>query len=564
MSFPSVNRANKYARDVVAGKIVACKWIVLACQRHLDDLRTNNKKTSKYVFDKPAAERVCKFIQNMPHTKGKWAREGATIDTEMWQCFFVCCIFGWKVRATGLRKYRTAVLIVPRKNGKSALAAAIGLYMLSADDEYGAEIYSGATTEKQAWEVFRPAKIMAEKCEDYRDMYGVTVNASNICQESDGSRFEPLIGNPGDGSSPSLSIVDEYHEHKTDALYDTMQTGMGAREQGLMLVITTAGDNVSGPCYQLQTTLQRVLEGIIEDETLFGMIYTIDREDQDKWDTEDALIKANPNYGISISDDFLKNRLNDALNTSRKQAIYKTKHLNIWVGAREAYFNLQRWNESADKSLKMQQFKEYKCYLSMDLASKIDIAALSIIFKIADNDFVRFGKYYLPEKTINQPQNEHYQEWNNDGWLTETEGEMIDYEVIFDDIVDLCTRFDVEELSYDPFQATMLVTKLMGQGVPVIEIPATVKNFSDPMKHVDGLIRSRRIRHNGDPVYTWMLSNVVAKEDAKENVFPRKAADRDENKIDGVVADIMAFNRIMAEDVNNISDAIDNMLSVKL
>jgi phage terminase large subunit-like protein len=544
MTYPHVSTANKYARDVVAGDVVACKWIRLACQRHLDDLRASKESAYPYYFDKKSGERACKFIEFLPHTKGKWAAKRELLKLEPWQCFFVVCIFGWLRCSDDMRRFRRAQLWVPRKNGKSALAAAIGLYMLVADNEYGAEVYSGATTEKQAWEVFRPAKLMAQKTPDLLDYYGVEVNASNIHISDNGSRFEPLIGKPGDGSSPHCAIIDEYHEHKTDEMVDTMITGMGAREQPLLLMITTAGDNLSGPCYQMQIDAQKMLEGSITDEATFALIYTVDQGDD--WACIDTMKKANPNYGVSVSDDFLLARLQDAKNNARKQSTFKTKHLNVWVGSRDAYFNIDRWNQSADKSLKLEDFYGKQIYLGLDLASKVDIAALEILIPMGDSDYVRFGKYYLPESALDTSAAEHYRGWAAEGWMRITDGEIIDFNEIKTDILELCSLFEVVECAYDPFQATMLVTELMSEGVPVVEMRPTVLNFSEPMKTLDGLVRSRQVRHSGDPVMTWMMSNVVANEDAKDNVYPRK--DKPENKIDGAIALIMALARAIAGD----------------
>jgi phage terminase large subunit-like protein len=312
MKYPNIDRANEYARAVVAGDIPACKWIRLACQRHLDDLRSAKLDGARYYFDHRAGEVACLFIQALPHTKGKWASKGERLRLEPWQCFFVACMFGWKRSHDHLRRYRRALLWVPRKNGKSALAAGIGLYMLAADREYGAEVYSGATTEKQAWEVFRPAKLMAQKTPELLEHFGIEVNASNIHIMDNASRFEPVIGKPGDGSSPHCAIVDEYHEHADDTMVDTMETGMGAREQPLLLMITTAGDNMAGPCYQMQVDAQKMLEGVIEDDQTLALIYTVDAEDD--WTKPETIRKANPNFGVSVSEDFLLARLNDAKN----------------------------------------------------------------------------------------------------------------------------------------------------------------------------------------------------------------------------------------------------------
>ena len=544
--------AEKYARDVLAEKIPANKWIKLACQKHLDEL----KDCEHFYFDSDAAEKVCRFIEMMPHTKGKWARDGLTLIMEPWQCFFVVNVFGWKRKKDGLRRFRRALLWVPRKNGKSALASAIANYMFAADGEFGAEIYCGATSEKQAWEVFRPSKLMVSKTPEFKNYYDIEVNASNMNIPSDGSRFEPMIGNPPDGSSPHCAILDELHEHVDDRMLNTMETGMGAREQPLMLMITTAGDNIAGPCFAMQLDAQKVLEGSAVDDETFSLIYGIDQGDD--WTHIKSLKKANPNYGISVSDDFLKAQLQRAKNNARKQSAFKTKHLNVWVGARDAFYNVEKWHDCADTSLKLEDFHGQRVYIGLDLASRVDIAALEILVALDDGTFVQFGKHYLPESTVME--NDHYTGWMNEGLLNVTDGEIIDFEEIKEDILELCSKFEVVELAYDPFQATKLVTELMEEGVPVVEMRPTVLNFSEPMKEIDSMVRSKRIKHNGDPVFTWMLSNVTAKLDKKDNVYPNKS--RAENKIDGPVALMMAVGRAMqAED---IKVDFNNLLSVAL
>jgi len=528
--------AHQYAYNIVKGKIAVCKWVRRACQRHLDDL-----EIGKFTFDADKANRACRFIELLNHTKGEWSKRGEQIRLEPWQSFLVASIFGW-LKQDGSRRFRRVLVLVPRKNGKSALAAGIALYMLVADNEAGAEVYSGATTEKQAWEVFRPAQIMARKNPQLLEHFGLEINAKSLFVPETGSRFEPVIGNPGDGASPSCSIVDEYHEHKTDALLDTMETGMGARTQPLSFIITTAGDNLGGPCYALQIDAQRILEKHVENDGFFALIYGTDPEDD--WTTEAALRKANPNYGISVGGDFLAAKQAEARETARKQGTFKTKHLNMWVGARDAYFNVQKWSECAKRDLRLEDFEGQPCFIGMDLASKVDIAALEILFPLDDGSFARFGRYYLPEARLEDGENDHYRGWAIDGWLTVTDGEIIDFKQIRDDILDFAVRFDVSEIAYDPHQATMLVTDLMEQGLRCIEVRPSVLNFSDPMKTLDGFIRAGKIRHAGDPVMSWMVSNVVASEDAKENVYPRK--NRNEDKIDGVVALLMALNRTLS------------------
>ncbi|EXL08620.1 terminase large subunit [Aquamicrobium defluvii] len=554
---PHVAVGNQYAKDVVAGKIPACKWVRLACQRHLDDLKRQKDRAFDYRFDPAEAEKVCRFVELMPHAKGAWASRGETLVMQPWQVFLTICIFGWLNKVDGFRRFRRALLLVPRKNGKSAWAAAIGLYMLAADGEHGAEVYSGATTEKQAWEVFRPARIMAMRQAAFREHYGVTVNASNLHMLSNESRFEPVIGKPGDGSSPHCAIIDEYHEHATDDMLATMQTGMGARDQPLTLVITTAGSNIAGPCYAMMQEARRMLDGIVDDDELFALMYGLDPEDD--WTEEASLRKANPNFGVSVGDKFLLSEQRQAINNARHVSRFKTKHLNEWVNAKEVFFNIQRWIESAVPGLSVDDFAGQPCRIGLDLASKVDVAAMEITFKLDECDcpkagelieagfrFARFGRYYLPSAAIEKGENEHYQAWHRDGLIVQSDGEMNDMTMIRDDILGTRDRHQLLEVAYDPDQARMMVSELQAEGIACTEVFATMKNFSEPMKEMDGLIRERAIAHDGDPIFTWMLSNVVTKANHRDQVYPRK--ERDENKIDGPVAHIMALGRWMIAD----------------
>lgn len=550
---PHVQLGNRYATDVVSGKIPACKWVRLACKRHLDDLDASKGHNYPYRFDAKTAEKWCSFIELLPHTKGEWARTGQKLQLEPWQCFKTIAIFGWLRKQDGLRRFRKVLILEPRKNAKSTWAAGVGLGMMTIDGDHGAEVYSGATTEKQAWEVFKPARLMAIKTPAFLSHFGVTVGAKNIHRLGDGSKFEPLIGDPGDGASPSCAIVDEYHEHATDRMVDTMETGMGAREQPLLLIITTAGDNLAGPCFAAVQDAEKVLEGLVENDELFALIYTVDADD--KWDSEIALRKANPNYDVSVKADFLKARQRDAKQNPRKIGVFKTKHLNLWVQSRSAYFDIEKWRSAANPNLRIDEFKGKPCRIGLDLASTIDIAAMELTFEHSGG-YARFGRYYLPESTIELPENGHYRGWRDapERWITQTDGDMIDYVTIRDDILGLRDAgFLIDEVAFDPHQAHMMMAELRDEGFNTIEVRPLVLNFSPAMKQLDGLIRSHKIAHNGDPVFTWMLSNVVAKADAKDNVYPRK--DREQNKIDGPVAHMMALARWMvAEDSPDLGD----------
>ncbi len=504
-------------------------------------MQSAKAKEWPYKFSPEHAERVCAFVEKFKHVKGRWAARHERITLSAWQCFFVVSIFGWIHKKTGLRRFRKVRLYVPRKNGKSIIAALIGLFMLTGDGEAGAEVYSGATTEKQAWEVFGPARQMALESQAFRSKYAIEANAKSLVMALTMAKFEPVIGRPGDGASPHCSITDEYHEHATDEQIATFETGMGAREQPLSLVVSTAGDNLAGPCRDDWLECQRLLQNVLEDERTFAMIFTVD--DDDDWTSEAALIKANPNYGVSVDSDFLAAQQRDAINNPRKQGHFKTKHLNMWVQARDAFINMQRWAECQIEGLALSDYEGRECFLGMDLASKIDLTALELLFPEPDGTFARFGLYYLPEETVNAPENQHYRAWHIAGHLNVTPGNQTDYFQVLDDIKALAERFEIREIAYDPHNASMLVTALQDEGLPLVSFGPTVLNFSEPMKQVEALIRDRKMRHDGDPVMTWAMSNVVAKLDRKDNIYPNK--ERPENKIDPFIALCAAMGRAM-------------------
>jgi phage terminase large subunit-like protein len=537
-------RAHEYARDVVDGRILACKWVRLACERHLRDMERQGTEAFPYTFDEGRAQKVCTFLELLPHVKGRWARERQLFELESWEIFIEASIFGW-VRPDGTRRFRKASIYVPRKNGKSFKAAGNGVYMFAADGEPGAEVYSGASNEKQAWEVFRPAKQMVARSPDLVAAAGIEVNAKTLVRLKDESKFEPVIGKPGDGASPHCAIIDEYHEHQSPDQYDTMLTGMGAREQPLMLVISTAGDDIEGPCYDDWRTVERVLEGVIEDEEHFGIIYTVDQDDD--WSDPVALEKANPNIGVSVARDFLLARQREAVQNARHQYRFKIKHLNLWVSSRGAFYNTQRWTGLGDAAICLDELGGRDCYLGLDLASKVDLAAMGLLFPPEDEGPWTFlPRFYLPEQRLEDPEADRYRGWAEDGHVVVTDGTKIDLQRIQDDVGELASQVHVLGVAYDPWQAAQLAGNLERDGLMVVEFRQTVQMMSEPMKESEALILSGGIRHDGNPVMAWMISNVVAKTDAKDNVYPRKERERD--KIDGPVALIMALGMAIREE----------------
>jgi phage terminase large subunit-like protein len=546
--------AQRYAKDVVAGKIPAGRFVKAACKRQIEDLKRWKAKGSAYRFDTARANKVCRFIELLPHIKGPKA--GEPIILEPWQVFILTTVFGW-VKADGTRRFRRVYIEVPRGNGKSALSSGVGLYMLCADNEGGAEVYSFATTRDQAKIVFGDAQNMARRTAGLRSHFGVEVNAHNINVLRTASKFEALSaeGSTLDGLNTHFACVDELHAHKTRAVYDVVETSIGKRAQSLLWVITTAGSNRAGICYEVRGFVIKVLAGAAKDESQFGIVYGLDEEDD--WTTEEALIKANPNWGISVMPEVLLPLQAKAMTMPSAANNFKTKHLNEWVNADTAWMDMRAWDACKDPTLDPEQFAGEPTYVALDLASKVDIAAkVALHERTIDGKphYYVFGQYYLPRDTVERGENSQYQGWEHMGLLTVTDGAVIDFDVIEQDLLADCSRFEVREVPYDPFQATQLSTRMAAQGVPMVEMRPTVLNFSEPMKQLEALVLQGRLHHNGDPVLAWMMSNVVAHMDAKDNIYPRK--ERPENKIDGVVALIMALGRALAntEPQQNIDD----------
>jgi len=549
---PNVDRAMAWGRSVLRGKVPACRYVLQAIQRHFDDLAASRKRGFKYKFDAAKAEKKLKLIQLLPHTKGEWAFKRQLITLEPWQLFGLAVTFGWVKKKGGHRRFRESYWEVPRKNGKSVVAGGVGISMFVADGEFGAEVYAGATTEKQAWEVFRPAKLMVSKSPMLIQAAGIEVNASNMNIPSDFSRFEPLIGNPGDGASPSCAIVDEYHEHPTSAQYDTMLTGMGARRQPLMFIITTAGADIEGPCYDKRRQVIEMLEGTVPDDELFGWIWTLDEGDD--WTDPKMLAKANPNHGVSVFQEYLESQQARAIRSARFTNTFKTKHLNLWVSAKAGFYNMESWKACEDITLSLEQFEGQEWNAGFDLARKLDMNSRSRLFwRVIDGKTHYYSvapKFWVPYDTAynsdNKRMSERFQAWINSGHLEVTDGAEIDYREIFEDTKEANHHAPLRESPIDPHGATGLSHDLDDEGFNPITITQNYTNMSDPMKELEAAITAGRFHHDGNPIMTWCVSNVIGKNLPGNNDVVRPIKQGDDNKIDGAIALIMAIGRVLA------------------
>ena len=566
-------RARGYALAVTGGGLVAGKFERLAAQRFLNDLARPSDDAFPYAFDEEAGSRACRFMELLPHIKGEWARPTYVggklsypkIKLEDWQVFIVINLFGWKHVVSGLRRFRRSYKEVARKNAKSTLAAGIMLFALTADGEPGAQVYSVATTGDQAREVFDVAREMARREPEFQRRFRVDIHMHDLTVPDEVSVARPLNAEAStlDGLNVHFAIVDELHAHKTRALYDVIDSATGARSQPMICMITTAGSNRAGICYENRYYTIKVLEGTVVDETWFGIIYTLDEGDS----FEDPTVwrKANPNLGVSVMLDDLQAAVRKAAALPSAIGNVLTKRFNVWVNADSTWMDMQAWDRCANASLREEDLSHLPCWVPLDLANKIDVVAGPKLFHDPEIDrwyLITRGRFWLPEKTVENGTNAQYDGWVREGYLVATPGNVTDFSVIEDTLRnDAAQLADLREVPFDPWQATQLASNMVAEGLPMVEVRQTVANLSEPMKHFEALVMTgpERFQHDANPMMTWMVSNVVCHRDAKDNIYPRK--ERVENKIDGPVAVIMGLSRAMSgERVDTIGDDYELMV----
>ena len=562
--------AHKYAVDVVNGVISANSYVKMACARHLADLE---REDFRYVYNPVLTDnkgkeyrpgdRVCAFLEKLRHVKGKW--KGLPFVLEPWQVFIVCVGFGW-VDRHGFRRFREIYLEVPRKNGKSFLAAGIGLYMFLADGEGGSEVYAGANGERQANAVFKPAWQMCKQDPVLKNYYSVVIyglkpDSGSLGTSTDYSKFERLVGNPKDGDFPSCYLCDEFHEHDTPMQYDTMSTGFGGREQPITLITTTAGVNKDGPCFEKRSQCINILKGTIVNEEIFCIIYTID--EGDNWKDLNSWAKANPNYNVSVFDKYFESKLLEAQQTLSKQAIILCKNLNVWMDSYNSWLDMELWRKCEDKSIVESDFiNKYPCYYGADFGAVKDLTARVRIY-LKDGKYYVFSQFNLPEGVANDPDKTNYLRWTQEGWIETNPGRTVDFTMIEDEVYDFVYENRMlKEFALDigfsawPFIQSLEKRLSQKRGKKfcsefIIEYGKNVKNFSEPMKQLEKAIIDQKIVHNGNPVLNWCLGNVVVRVDKADNILATK--ERADSKIDGADALITAFARAMMHDTSKTS-----------
>jgi phage terminase large subunit-like protein len=529
-----------YAQAVTDGTILTNRLVRLACARHLDDLASAGSRGLR--FDPQAAQHAIAFFGFLRHSKGEWA--GQTFTLAPWQAFVVGSLFGWQ-RADGLRRFRTAYCAVPRKNGKSTLSAGIGLYLLVADGEQGAEVYSAATTRDQARIVFDEAKRMVGSSPALKRRVQVLIN--NLHVAATASRFMPLSSDASsmDGLNVHGAIIDELHAHKTRGVVDVLDTATGARRQPLLFEITTAGYDRHSICFEHHDYAIKLLEGTLQDDSWFAFIASADEGDD--WTDPKVWRKANPSFGLSVKEDDLARKAEKAIALPGAQNAFRRMHLNEWTEQAERWIDLTAW-DACSGSVNPEQLRGRPCFGGLDLSTTTDITALAWVFPPEHDDglWCVLSRYFVPEENLRKRAERDrvpYDLWTRQGFIEATNGNVVDYGAIEQRILADSALFQVKEIAYDPWNATHLALRLQDEGAAMVEFRQGFRSMAAPTRELEKLIVSRKLAHGGNPVTRWMAANVAVAQDPAGNLKPAK--DKSTERIDGIVALIMAIGRAM-------------------
>ncbi|EKS4344841.1 terminase large subunit [Clostridium botulinum] len=537
----------RYACDIVDGKIKACKKHIQACKRFLNDLDKSQNEDYPYFFDYEELYKFYKWAGLFKHRAG--VLKGKKIDLVPFQLFIVGNLFCWKHKDTGLRRFRKAYIQIARKNAKSQLLGIIASYECFLSEEQ-AEVYLAGWDKEQSSIVYREIKYQIESAEllkgKYTDSYG------KITHLKSGSFIKPLsreAKNTGDGTNPSLGIVDEYHAHKTSEIYDVILSGMVAREQPLMVIITTAGFDLSRPCFKEYQYVSKILDpnNPTENEEYFVMICELDIEDDIK--DESNWIKANPivaTYENGLN--YLRGELKAALDAPEKMRNFLTKNMNKWVDMKESgYMNMQKWAECENNKLTFADFEGEECVGGLDLSTKLDLTSIAFEFKRNDK-YYPFQHSFMPDETYQKRVREgkyRFDLWKEQKLLTVTPGAVIDYAFVKQWIQEQEKKYNlkIKEIGYDPYNATQFVQEMEQEGYVMVEVRQGSFTLNEPTKDFRDQVYDKKLEHSGDGLLTWAIGNAVTKQNAQEFIMLDKA--KSSEKIDPAAAVINAHVRGM-------------------
>lgn len=536
--FPHSHRGHNYAIDIIRLDIISCIYIKFACARYIKDLKRIEDSECTFYFDPKKSEKFLRLGQKFKHVKGRWKTDH--IEFEPWQLFKGLNIFGFIDKRTESRRFRSAHIEVARGNGKSADASIMGLYFLCLEDPIGNEVYSAATKKDQARIILDSSRAMAKANKSFLAKTGTNVLKHHIEHEESNSFFKALSSDSDslDGLQPALGLIDELHAHKTRDVFDVLDSAMSKRSDSLMYVITTAGTNTDGIGYSESQYAKKLLLGEVENDQYFALVYTLDENDE-PYDSS-VWIKSNPNLGVSVDEINLKSKANKAKDDPASENNFFVKHLNLWTNSYIPFFNLKKWEICKNLGVvNLEDMKGESCFVGIDLSSKIDITSFSYVFHPGD-EYYFFNKFFLPEERLNDSRNKDlYRKWSKQNWLNLTPGNTLNFGKLQDELLEDSKHYSMQEVYYDPWNAEEFAQNMLQESIEMVEFRMNTGNLSEPMKRFGAIILDLHARHEGNPMFAWMLRNVVAKYDANENVFPRK--EHQDLKIDGSVSSIMAL-----------------------
>ncbi|HEM6332837.1 TPA: terminase large subunit [Streptococcus suis] len=494
-------------------------------------------------YDKAKADRAVTFINNLSHTKGKWA--GKRFDLLPWQEQIVRDLFGI-VKEDGNRQFLTAYIEIPKKNGKSELAAAIALYLLYADNEASAEVYGAACDRNQASIVFDVAKQMVQMSRPLEKRSKIMGATKRIVNYSNAGFYQVLSAETGTkhGLNVSGLVFDEIHAQPNRHLYDVLTKGSGdAREQPLFFIITTAGTDRNSICYELHTKALDILNGRKKDTSFYPVVYGL--SDEDDWNDEENWRRANPSLGHTIGIDRVREAYQQALDNPAEENVFKQLRLNMWTSSSVAWIPEHVYAKGNDP-IQYDSLKGRSCYAGLDLSSTSDITAFVLVFppRFEEENYIVLPFFWLPEDTLElRCRRDHvlYDVWERQGYIKTTEGNVVHYGFIEKFIEDLSEIYHIKEIAYDRWNATQMVQNLEGMGLTMVPFGQGYKDMSPPSKELYKLMMEGKIQHGGHPVLKWMGQNVVMRQDPAGNIKPDK--EKSVEKIDGIVALIMGLDR---------------------
>lgn len=494
-------------------------------------------------YDKAKADRAVTFINNLSHTKGKWA--GNRFDLLPWQEQIVRDLFGI-VKEDGNRQFLTAYIEIPKKNGKSELAAAIALYLLYADNEASAEVYGAACDRNQASIVFDVAKQMVQMSRPLVKRSKIMGATKRIVNYSNAGFYQVLSAETGTkhGLNVSGLVFDEIHAQPNRHLYDVLTKGSGdAREQPLFFIITTAGTDRNSICYELHSKALDILNGRKKDTSFYPVVYGL--SDEDDWNDEANWRRANPSLGHTIGIDRVREAYQQALDNPAEENVFKQLRLNMWTSSSIAWIPEHVYAKGNDP-IQFDSLKGRSCYAGLDLSSTSDITALVLVFppRFEEENYIVLSYFWLPEDTLElRCRRDHvlYDVWERQGYIKTTEGNVVHYGFIEKFIEDLSEIYHIKEIAYDRWNATQMVQNLEGMGLTMVPFGQGYKDMSPPSKELYKLMMEGKIQHGGHPVLKWMGQNVVMRQDPAGNIKPDK--EKSVEKIDGIVALIMGLDR---------------------